>query len=111
MIISTLGVLEWQEKKTTFTIGRHTFTVNDKTKMIVDGIAVPDTFGLNNEHIAIIKGFVNNNDPSTAEKIIVSTQVSGIIAQVTGKSITALGQTIILHNGIIFDEVTTELPD
>jgi hypothetical protein len=110
-IIATLGTLERQGQQSIFRIGGYTFTVDEETKTILDGITVPDTAELNDGHIAIIKGPVDDNNQGTAEQIIVSTQISGTITQITNKTITVLGQTIILHSEIIFGGTATPLSE
>jgi hypothetical protein len=138
------SIIAWgtlQRLDNQFSVNGTQFTINDSTKIVINGNTDDDTTALQSGVIVFILGHLNEpttgsseeptidnvdeptngngNAPTsdsveessnaTATQIIYTTQISGTITQVSEDSVIVLGQTIILHEDIIFNDPA--LPD
>jgi hypothetical protein len=85
-----------------FVVSGTKFQVNDSTSIIIDGQKNSAASMLSSGQVATVKVGVDGDNNSIATEIIVTTQVSGEISNITDNSMTVLQQTILLHDDIIF---------
>jgi hypothetical protein len=133
-IIATLGTVTRQENSSLFMIGGYIFKVDQETKTMIDGITVQGTNEINDGEIIIIKGRIDNDLQEsheqihgTAEQIIITTQINGVITQADvapeitisepdtladkPETITVLEQTIVIPKDTIFSGGATKSSD
>ncbi|MGH1469532.1 MAG: DUF5666 domain-containing protein, partial [Bdellovibrionales bacterium] len=82
------------------------------SETIVDGGVAADPSALDDGQVVLVIGHVDVvNNITTAKRIIPLTQISGAITGIGDGTITMLGQTIVLHDDIIFGGTATQFSD
>jgi len=108
--VTSVGVMN--SKTNSVVVNDTHFSTLDSEVIIDDEIST--AADLADGQVVIINGFVDDNgENGIAERITFNTRVQGPVSQITQdpRTITVLGQTIVLHEDIIFGGTATQFSD